>query len=49
MAYDVQTLMTNLMANPEVAAIGVLVGFLLAKALDWKKNRGSGFGGGGFP
>ncbi len=48
MAYDVTTLMTSLMANPEVAAIGVLVGFLIAKALDWRKNRNS-FGGGGFP
>ncbi len=48
MAYSVASLMNSTVSNPEVAAVGLLVGFLMAKALDWRKRR-SGLGGGGFP
>lgn len=35
------------MNNPDVAVVGLAVGFILAKAMSWKKNRGMG-GMGGF-
>lgn len=36
------------MNNPTVAGIGVAAGFILAKAMDMRKRRNQGFGGGGF-
>lgn len=38
-------LVQNLMNEPQVLAIGLVAGFVLAKALAWRKNRNS-FGGG---
>lgn len=34
------------MNNPTVAGIGVAAGFVLAKALQMRKRRNQGFGGG---
>ena len=32
--------------NPTVAGIGVAAGFVIAKAMDMRKRRNQGFGGG---
>jgi hypothetical protein len=37
-------IMTNVMTNPDVAVVGILIGFILAKAMN--RRRRSGFGGG---
>ncbi|MFB6292532.1 MAG: hypothetical protein ABEI58_04025 [Candidatus Nanohaloarchaea archaeon] len=38
--------MTGVMNNPDVAIIGVVIGFILAKVMGRRNNQG-GFGGGG--
>lgn len=48
MALTVNSIMTGVMNNPDVAAVGLAAGFILAKALGMRKNR-NGLGGGGFP
>jgi len=41
-----EEIMNSVMQNPDVAAIGIAVGFLLKWALDMKKKRSRGMGGG---
>jgi len=48
MAFTVNSIMSGVMNNPDVAVVGLAVGFILAKAMSWRKNRGTGMGG-GFP
>lgn len=38
--------MQCVMNNPTVAGIGVVAGFVIAKAMDMRKKRNQGFGGG---
>lgn len=40
-----EEIMNSIMQNPDVAAIGIVVGFLIKTALDMKKRR-RGVGGG---
>lgn len=46
MAMNVNSIMTGVVNNPDVAAVGLAAGFLLAKAMAMRKNRGMGMGGG---
>lgn len=46
MALTVNSIMSGVMNNPDVAAVGLAVGFILAKAMGMRKNQG--IGGGGF-
>ena len=39
MAVTVAYVMNGVMARPDVAVIGLAVGFILAKALDMRKKR----------
>lgn len=43
----VDQLMSSVMANPDVALMGVAVGFVIAKVMNMR-NRGMGGMGGGF-
>lgn len=45
----VQNIMEGLTSNPKAAAVALLAGFILGYALHWKRNRGMGGLGGGFP
>lgn len=47
MALTVNSVMNSMMSNPEVVAISVAAGFVLAKVLGLR-NRGMGGMGGGF-
>ena len=42
----VDSIMTGMMNNPDVAAVGLVIGFILAKAMSMRKRRGMGMGGG---
>lgn len=42
----VNQLMNGVMANPDVALIGVAAGFLLAKIMNMRKSGMGGMGGG---
>lgn len=44
MALTVNSIMTGVMNNPDVAAVGLVVGFILAKAMSMRKNS-MGMGG----
>lgn len=48
MALTVNSIMSGIMNNPDVAAIGLVVGFILAKAMNYRKRNSMGMGG-GFP
>lgn len=48
MALTVNSIMSGVMNNPDVAAVGLAAGFLLAKAMSWRKKNSMGMGG-GFP
>jgi hypothetical protein len=48
MALTVNSIMSGVMSNPDVAAVGLVAGFILAKAMGMRKKRGMGMGG-GFP
>ena len=39
MAVTVASIMNGVMTHPDVAVIGLAVGFVLAKALDMRKRR----------
>lgn len=45
MALTVSSIMSGVMNNPDVALIGVVIGFILAKVMG--RRRRGGFGGGG--
>ncbi len=48
MAFTVQSIMTGIMNNPDVLAIGIAVGFVLKWFLGRRNRRGmGGMGGGG--
>lgn len=47
MALTVNSIMSGVMNNPDVAVVGLVVGFILAKAMNMRKRRGGM--GGGFP
>lgn len=44
----VNELMSGVMANPDVALMGVAAGFLIAKIMNMRKKGGMGGMGGGF-
>lgn len=44
----IEQLMSSVMMNPEVAGVGIAVGFILAKVMALRKRRGMGGMGGGF-
>ena len=46
MALTVNSIMTGVMNNPDVAAVGLAAGFILKWALGMRSNNG--IGGGGF-
>jgi hypothetical protein len=43
MALTPTSIINQVVANPSVAAVGLLAGFILAKALDWRKKRKNNF------
>lgn len=45
MALTVSSVMNGLYNNPDVAAIGLVAGFILAKAMQYRKRRRNSFGG----
>lgn len=47
MALTVNSVVNGMMSNPEVVAVSMAIGFVLAKALGMR-NRGMGGMGGGF-
>lgn len=51
MALTVSSIMSSVYSNPDVAAIGLATGFILAKAMEYRKKRRNsmGVGGGGWP
>lgn len=44
MAFSVSSLMSGIMANPDVLITGLVAGFVIAKFMGRRKNQ---FGGGG--
>ena len=46
MAFTVNSIMSGVMNNPDVAAVGLAAGFLLKTAMAWRKKRKNGIGGG---
>lgn len=48
MAFTVSSIMSGIMNNPDVAAVGLVAGFILAKAMAYRKRNSMGMGG-GFP
>lgn len=46
MAFTVSSIMNGVMNNPDVAAVGLVAGFILAKALGMRKRNSMGMGGG---
>jgi hypothetical protein len=44
MALTPETIITQVVSSPAAAGAGLAAGFILAKALDWRKNRNQ-FGG----
>jgi len=45
MAFTVNSIMSGVMNNPDVAVVGLAAGFLLAKAMSYRKKRNNGIGG----
>lgn len=45
MALTVSSIMSGVMNNPDVAAVGLAAGFILAKAMNMRKRRNNGIGG----
>jgi len=44
MALTVNSIMSGVMNNPDVAAVGLIVGFILRWAMSMRKRRGMGGG-----
>lgn len=45
---SVNSIMNGVMNNPDIAAVGLVAGFILAKAMSYRKRNSMGMGGGTF-
>jgi len=45
MAFTVNSIMSGVMNNPDVAVVGLAAGFTCKKAMSYRKKRNNGIGG----